>query len=87
MNFFKSLDFLGSKPTLIINQNSSHKTLFGGALSIFVAALLLLGTIYFTRMLFSRENYNIIMTDEFDPDSYKDWTNEPIPMILVEAQW
>jgi hypothetical protein len=35
-------------------------------------------------MLISRENYSIIMTDEYDPNSFKDWTNEPFPIVLVD---
>ena len=84
MNVLKYLDFIGTQPSILIKQSNTHKTHFGGMLSIIVATLLFAGTVYFLRMLFSRENYSIIMTDEYDPDSFKDWTNEPIPLILID---
>jgi hypothetical protein len=83
MNIISSFDFHGISPKITIRGNSKHKTLFGGLLSIYVASLFLAGSLYFLIQLFSRMNYSVLVSDEFHPNSFSNWTNAEVSTILV----
>ena len=85
MNHISVLDFLGMSPTFLIEGRKQKQTFFGGLLSIAVALMLLSATGYFLGLLFSREEYQMILTDEYNTNSFKDWTNEEFSITLVSS--
>ncbi len=64
MNHISVLDFLGMSPTFLIEGRKQKKTFFGCLLSIAVAIMLPSATGYFLGLLFSRQEYHMILTDE-----------------------
>jgi hypothetical protein len=83
MKIISSFDFLGISPSITIEGNKKHKTVFGGLMSIFVAALLLGGSTYFMILLISRTNYSLLVSEEFYPNSFSNWTNSEVSFYLT----
>jgi hypothetical protein len=83
MGFLKTIDYLGSRPVLNIKGSPSSKTVFGGFLSFWVTLLLLAGSSYFLNLLFSRVNYAVIQTDEYNNEQFMNWTNYEFSVYVV----
>jgi hypothetical protein len=84
MKIFTCLDFLGTKPSLLINNQNSCKSNLGGVLSICVSVCLFIGVLYFLNILFFRLNYVISQSEEYFPNSYSDWDNLEASIILLD---
>ena len=64
-NFIKNFDFFGHNVTLHFGNwkqkkgpdiSHSHKTIFGGAVSIFISFIIFVLTIYYLKKLYGRED-------------------------------
>jgi hypothetical protein len=84
MKIFTCLDFLGTKPSLLINNQNSCKSNLGGVLSICVSVCLFIGALYFLNILFFRLNYVISQSEEYFPNSHADWDNLETSIILLD---
>jgi hypothetical protein len=85
MNCVELIDFLGKKPTLLVAGNSSNKTRFGGMLSILVFFLLILGSAYFLNILFSRQNYTVVDSEEFNSTQFMDFSDFQVSMAVGDS--
>jgi hypothetical protein len=83
MKLIKKFDYLGTKPELLINGQSRVKSLFGGVLSILLSSCLLLGTVYFINILYSREIYSVSQSDEFSLETYSNWDPREMSFYMV----
>lgn len=79
----KNLDFLGTKPVFFINGKTSSKTTFGGLLSVISALIILAASGYFIQMLFSRSSFNVLLSEDFNPNPTKSW-NEPEFSVMLQ---
>lgn len=75
-NIIKETDILSPIPELKINRKARFQTLLGGAFSIMTFILIIIITIYFLNILFSRQDktitYNIApLQDQITHDMYK----------------
>jgi hypothetical protein len=84
MKIFKCLDFLGTKPSLLINNHRSCKSNLGGILSICVSMCLLIGVIYFLNILFFRLNYVVSQSEDYFPESNANWDKLEASIILLD---
>jgi hypothetical protein len=83
MSIIKNFDMIGINPSLFINGSNTHKTFFGGILSVLSTFLILAGFGYFTNSLFSRSNFSIMQNDETNTSPYIDWSNPRIAFKIV----
>ena len=84
MGIIESLDFLGTKPTLLINRKPSCKSKLGGILSISVTLILFTGSIYFLNLLFFRLNFVISQSEEYLLNSRAHWEDLEVSLILLD---
>lgn len=61
MKLLRLSDFLGVKASINFERNySSHKSVYGGILSIIISILMVCGAGYFSQQFFLRINYNLV---------------------------
>jgi hypothetical protein len=78
------LDFIGRKPSILMDRNKIHKTIYGGLLSLTSGVILFAASIYFSYLLFSRTSFIVMVNDEYNPLPFKNWTNEEFSIILMD---
>jgi hypothetical protein len=76
MNTIKSIDFLGNKPTLMINKNESHKSIFGGFMSIITILIFLLADVEVIPQLIRLLQQNLVL---LQPTPIAAWKNQLVP--------
>ena len=84
MKTIQQLDFLGEKPKLFINNYINHKTKLGGILSIISFIVLFSAVIFFTKILFERSNFSVMVNEQLNPDSLINWTNKELSIIVLD---
>jgi hypothetical protein len=83
MNTIKSIDFLGNKPTLMINKNESHKSIFGGFMSIITILIFLLAIGYYLSKLFERQTFTVLKSDLMDLSQFVHINYTRFPIVIA----
>jgi len=84
MKFFELVDFLGKKPTLLIDKQASHKSLFGGILSLLTLVAILAGIGYFASILFARQTFNLVQNEQLDITQTMSISDYPIAVNIAD---
>lgn len=84
MKALEFLDFLGKKPTLLIDKQNSHKSLLGGILSLLTIMGILAGIGYFASILFSRETFNLVGNQQLNLTQSMLLSDFPIAVNLAD---
>lgn len=86
VNFFKKIDFMGKGYELSFNGSTQYKTLTGGFISLVLACLLIIGSVYFGKEIFLKNNPVVIPSYEIFNDFNKtSTTNELFFMVGVQT--
>ena len=85
MKIIESIDFLGKKPTLLIDKQESHKSFLGGIVSLLTLVAVLAGTGYFLSILFSRETFSVVQTEKLDLMQTMSISDFPIGVTVVDS--
>jgi len=84
MKFFEVVDFLGKKPTLLIDKQASHKSLLGGLLSLITLTAILFGIGYFASILFAMETFTVVQNEKLDINQTMSISDFPIGVSVVD---
>lgn len=84
MGLIDLIDFLGKKPTLLINKQDSHKSGFGAFVSFFTFLGLFVGFAYFVYKMVIREEVNIVKNEKFLPGQSMSLSKFPISVKIED---
>ena len=84
MKFFEVVDFLGKKPTLLIDKQASHKSFLGGILSLITLTAILFGFGYFGSILFARDTFTVVQNEILDLVQTMSISDFPIGVTIVD---
>ena len=71
------IDLYGPQITLTYNKSYKYKTTLGGILTIFTIFAIIIYTILYSKILFSKNNFKIITSYTVNPSSSYDFSNFP----------
>jgi hypothetical protein len=84
MKVIMGLDFLGTQPSFYINGERSYKTYLGGTISFMLTLCIIAGFCYFLYLLLLRTSFTVETSEEYNPDSFADWSNIDLTILLVD---
>jgi hypothetical protein len=85
MKIIESIDFLGKKPTLLIDKKESHKSFLGGILSLVSIVAVLAGTGYFLSILFARQTFTLVQSEKLDLVQTMSISDFPIGVSISDS--
>jgi hypothetical protein len=84
-NLIERFDFLGPEPKLKIFSKERYKTAIGGLLSIVSIAIMLILSVYFSVITFSRKQMSVIYNEVFDNNPVFNFTQYPMFFAVTES--